>query len=161
VEEASVRKRVAALFLGLAVLTACGGSETPPAESPTPADEPSPQATGAAVQSAESDLGTILTDAEGRTLYYFLADTGSESTCYDDCAQNWPALSTEGDPQAGTGVDASLLATTTRTDGSVQITYNGKPLYYFAGDETPGDTNGQGVGDVWFVVSPQGEPIQP
>lgn len=72
-----------------------------------------------------------------------------------------PAFATEGEPQAGEGIDASLLGTTTRTDDTVQVTYNGKPLYYFAGNENPGDTNGQGIGDVWFVASSNGEPIRP
>jgi predicted lipoprotein with Yx(FWY)xxD motif len=108
-----------------------------------------------------SDLGTFVADAEGMTLYFFLNDTGSESTCYDQCAGNWPAYTTQGEPQAGAGIDASLVGTTTRADGTVQVTYNGKPLYHFAGDESPGDTNGQGIGDVWFVASAAGEPIRP
>lgn len=168
-----MRNRVATLAVGLLLLTACGDdgapeesptpateSPTEATESPTEATETPPAATGAVVETADSDLGTILTDAEGRTLYVFLADTGSESTCYDECAENWPAFTTEGDPQAEGDADASLLATSPRTDGAVQVTYNGRPLYYFAADEAPGDTNGQGVGDVWFVASPEGEPIQ-
>jgi predicted lipoprotein with Yx(FWY)xxD motif len=117
-------------------------------------------AEGAAVEAEDSSLGTILADAEGNTLYVFLADTDGESTCYDDCAQNWPAFVTEGDPQAGRGIEASLLGTVERTDGTIQITYGGQPLYYFAGDQGPGDTNGQDVGDIWYVVSPEGAPIE-
>lgn len=130
-------------------------------ESPSPeATSPSPMEDGPTVESAESDLGTILVDGEGRTLYVFLNDSGGESTCYDDCAESWPALETDGDPQAGEGADTSLLGTTERDDGSLQVAYDQMPLYYFAGDEAPGDTNGQGIGDVWYVVSPEGEPIQ-
>lgn len=149
-----MRTSVGVFVLGLVALGACGGDD----ESPPVAQQP--EATGATVQSADAELGTILTDAEGNTLYVFLNDTGSESTCYDDCAATWPALETDGAPQSGTGVDGSLLGTTDRSDGTVQVTYNGMPLYYFADDGSPGDTNGQGIGDVWFVVSTEGEPIQ-
>jgi predicted lipoprotein with Yx(FWY)xxD motif len=118
----------------------------------------SPAAASVAVE--DSDLGQIAVDAEGRTLYVFLADEGSESTCYDDCEASWPPLTVEGDPVAGEGVDGSLLGTTERTDGSTQVTLDGHPLYYFAADETPDDMNGQGVGDVWYVVSPEGQAIK-
>lgn len=160
------------LASSLAILAAaCGTDETDTAPSPeTPSPEatsPSPEATsaspmedGAMVASAESDLGTILVDGEGRTLYVFLNDSGGESTCYDECANNWPALETDGEPQGGAGVDDSLLGTTDRDDGTSQVTYDGMPLYHFAGDDAPGDTNGQGIGDVWYVVSPGGEPVQ-
>jgi predicted lipoprotein with Yx(FWY)xxD motif len=87
-------------------------------------------------------------------------DTDGASTCYDDCAANWPALVTDGDPVAGQGTDASLLGTTERTDGTVQVTYANQPLYFFGGDQQPGDTNGQEIGDVWYVVSPDGEPVE-
>ena len=90
----------------------------------------------------------------------FLADEGSESTCYDDCESAWPPLTVDGDPAAGEGIDGSLLGTTEREDGSTQVTLDGHPLYYFASDATADDVNGQGVGDVWFVVSPEGEAIQ-
>lgn len=117
--------------------------------------------TGAAtVQLGESDdLGQFLVDAEGMTLYLFLNDSDNTSTCYDDCAENWPPLLTEGDATAGEGVDDSLLGTTERTDGTVQVTYGGWPLYYWVRDEAPGDTTGQAVGEVWYVVSPQGEAV--
>jgi predicted lipoprotein with Yx(FWY)xxD motif len=164
--EATMRRTFASLAVGLVLLAACGGEETPASETPSPrataspTTEASPEPTGALVESMSSDLGTIVADAEGMTLYFFLNDTNSESTCYDQCAGNWPAYTTQGEPQAGAGIDASLLGTTTRTDGTVQVTYNGKPLYHFAGDENPGDTNGQGIGDVWFVASAAGEPIR-
>jgi predicted lipoprotein with Yx(FWY)xxD motif len=120
-------------------------------------DEPDPSAE-AVVAVEDSDLGQIVVDGEGRTLYVFLADEGSESTCYDDCEANWPPLTVEGEP-AGDGIDAALLGTTEREDGSTQVTLDGHPLYYFGGDETADDVNGQGVGDVWYVVSPEGEEI--
>ena len=122
----------------------------------TPSEEPA----AATVGVEDSDFGQIVVDAEGQTLYVFLVDEGTESTCYEDCEANWPPLTVEGDPVAGEGVDASLLGTTEREDGSTQVTLDGHPLYYFAADETPDDINGQGVGDVWYVVSPEGEAIQ-
>jgi predicted lipoprotein with Yx(FWY)xxD motif len=105
------------------------------------------------------NLGTIVTDAEGLTLYMFGADQNGESTCYDDCAATWPALTVDGEPVAGDGIDAAQLGTTERDDGTLQVTYAGLPLYYFASDAEPGDTNGQGIGDIWYVVSPDGEAI--
>lgn len=119
-----------------------------------------PEAEESTVTVGDSDLGEIVVDGEGATLYVFLADQGGESTCYDDCEANWPPLTVDGEPVAGEGVDGSLLGTAPREDGSSQVTLDGQPLYYFAADEAVGDTNGQGVGDVWFVVSPDGEPIQ-
>lgn len=105
-------------------------------------------------------LGSFLVDAQGRTLYLFLADTPTSSACSGGCAMNWPPLLTTGAPQAGEGVDASKLGILMRSDGTTQVTYNGHPLYYFAGDTQAGDTNGQGIGGKWYVVSPAGEPIQ-
>ena len=112
------------------------------------------------VEAEDSSLGTILTDSDGNTLYVFLNDSGSESTCYDSCAETWPAFVARGEVKARDGVTMSLLGTTERTDGTVQVTYDGRPLYYFSGDQQPGDTNGQEIGDVWYVVSPGGEPIE-
>ncbi|MDX1468693.1 MAG: hypothetical protein R3258_05080 [Acidimicrobiia bacterium] len=113
--------------------------------------------TSGALQVVTSDLGDILSDGEGNTLYLFTPDAQGESTCYDQCEQNWPPFT--GMVTAGSGVDASLIDTVTRTDGSTQVTYNGWPLYYFAGDSAPGDTNGQGLNGIWFVVSPAGDAI--
>ena len=76
-----------------------------------------------------------------------------------NCATNWPPLLTNGTPVAGTGVDASKFGTTTRADGTTQVTYNGWPLYYYAKDQQPGDTNGDGVGNVWYLVSPTGDKV--
>ena len=122
------------------------------------ADDEPDEAAEAVVAVEDSELGQIVVDSEGRTLYVFLVDETSESTCYDDCEANWPPLTVEGDP-AGEDVDASLLGTAEREDGSTQVTLDGHPLYYFGGDQTSDDVNGQGVGDVWYVVSPEGEAI--
>ncbi|MCH8109322.1 MAG: DUF11 domain-containing protein [Chloroflexi bacterium] len=115
----------------------------------------------AAVNVAEqADLGEILVDHSGRSLYLFTDDEADTSSCTGGCALTWPPLLTVGDPAAGDGASADLLRTTTRDDGSVQVTYNGAPLYFFSGDDKPGDANGQDVGNVWFVVSVHVGPIQ-
>lgn len=114
-------------------------------------------AEGEAVEVASTDLGDILVGPEGMTLYVFLPDEQSESTCYDSCAATWPPL--EGEPAAGAGVDDSLLGSVERTDGTTQASYNGWPLYYYASDAEPGDVTGQGVGDNWFAVDPAGEVV--
>ncbi len=111
---------------------------------------------------ADSELGEILVDGEGRTLYMFQPDEATgEPTCYDQCAENWPPLVADGEPTVGEGLDDSLVTTVPRTDDAGdQVKYGDWPLYYFANDEAPGDTNGQGVGGVWFVVDPEGELIR-
>jgi predicted lipoprotein with Yx(FWY)xxD motif len=138
------------------VMAACSNGE----ETDDGAEGQPEQPAEATVAVEDSDLGQIVVDAQGRTLYVFLADEGSESTCYEGCEPNWPPLTVDGEPVAGEGVDGSLLGTSERNDGSTQVTLNDRPLYHFAADETPDDMNGQGVGDVWYVVSPEGEPIQ-
>lgn len=104
-------------------------------------------------------LGSFLVDAKGMTLYLLTKDSPNTSSCYDKCATNWPPLLSTGTPIAGDGVDAAKFGTTTRTDGSVQVTYNGWPLYHYKGDSAPGDTAGEGVGSVWFAVSPAGDKV--
>ena len=113
----------------------------------------------ATLTTAESDLGTILVDGEGMTLYMFTQDTqdSGESTCEGDCLAAWPPF--EGEPEAGDDVDDSLVGTIERSDGTTQATYNGWPLYYWAQDSEPGDTTGQGVNGVWYVLDPAGEPL--
>ena len=104
-------------------------------------------------------LGDFLVDAEGMTLYLFTKDAENVSNCYDDCAAAWPPLLTGSEATVGEGLDASLLGTTERTDGTTQVTYGTWPLYYWVKDEAPGDTTGQDVGEVWYVVSPAGEAV--
>lgn len=113
-----------------------------------------------AVTVASTSLGEVLADAEGMTLYMFDPDEQGASTCYDQCATSWPPLVVEGEPAAGEGADAALLGTVERDDGSVQVTYDGWPLYYFAQDAAAGDVKGQGVNDVWWVLGAGGEPIR-
>jgi predicted lipoprotein with Yx(FWY)xxD motif len=117
---------------------------------------------GATVAVAKSRLGSILVDSKGITLYDFVKDKGGASSCYGACAALWPPLITKGTPHAGRGVRASLLGTTKRKDGKVEVTYNRHPLYYFVSDRKPGQTTGQGVnqfGGPWWVLSPAGKEI--
>ena len=109
--------------------------------------------------SEHGQLGTILVGANGNTLYVFTRDEPNKSNCSGRCAQTWPPHVTVGEPTAGEGITAGMLGTITREDGSTQVTYSGHPLYRFANDEKPGDTNGQGQGGAWFVISPAGNPI--
>ena len=136
-------------------------SDAPATASPTtatPTDEPSTDSELVTV--ADTDLGQILVGADGRTLYLFTPDTAGESTCYDECATNWPPLLADGEISVGAGLDDSDFSTVERTDGTLQVKIGEWPLYYFAGDAAAGDTNGQGVGEKWYVVSPTGEMIQ-
>jgi len=114
-------------------------------------------AAGMIVTTATGDLGEIVVDEAGFSLYVFMPDDQGPSTCYDACASTWPPL--VGTVTPGAGLDAELLGTVERDDGTVQVTYNDWPLYYYAPDDSPGDTLGQGVGGVWWVVSPEGDPV--
>jgi predicted lipoprotein with Yx(FWY)xxD motif len=163
-----MKRIAAAAVLAALAFTACasdiepttGGTTPPTTNSPTgsPTLDSSPRATTLNV--ATSSLGQILIDAEGRTLYLFMRDSNNTSNCTGGCAQTWPPLLVTGTPTGGLGVEASKIGTTSRSDGGTQVTYNGHPLYHYAQDSAPGDTEGQGVGGNWFVVSPQGEAIQ-
>jgi predicted lipoprotein with Yx(FWY)xxD motif len=120
------------------------------------------QSGAARVQIAKTRLGRILVDSKGITLYDFPPDNGTTSVCYGACAALWPPLITKGKPIAGRGVRASLLGTTRRKDGRLEVTYNGHPLYYFVSDRKPGQVTGQGVnqfGGPWWVLSPAGKEI--
>jgi predicted lipoprotein with Yx(FWY)xxD motif len=147
------RSAGAAATLLLLAVSACAGGGS---------DEPETPAAGApaasTVQTAQSEFGAILTDAKGMTLYMFDPDARGQSTCDAECLQAWPVF--EGPAQAGQGVDASLLGTTKATDGTTMATYNGWPLYYWVDDQRAGDVTGQAVGDVWWVIGPDGEPIR-
>jgi predicted lipoprotein with Yx(FWY)xxD motif len=105
-------------------------------------------------------LGTYLVDGKGMTLYMFTKDEANKSNCSDACLKAWPPLLTKTSATAaGEGVTNSLIGSATLADGSKIVTYNKMPLYYWAADTKPGDTTGQGVNDVWYVVSPDGKMI--
>ena len=176
----TMRRGVPATIAALVLLVAgCGSGATdtddtdagagattdePTAADATTEDEaageeaPGDEAAGTTVAVASSDLGDIVVDGEGRTLYMFAPDEGGEPTCTDACAETWPVV--EGPATAGEGVDEALLSTAAHPSGATQVTYGDWPLYLFANDTAPGDVNGQGVNDVWFVVGPDGEPIR-
>jgi predicted lipoprotein with Yx(FWY)xxD motif len=141
-------------MLIMAACGAYGGASTAPSSEPSSA--PSTELGGTvhtvnAVQDAT--LGGYLTGDDGRTLYIFTNDSAGTSTCTGDCAASWPPFTLEeGQTTAGGSGVTGAFGTTSRDDGSTQVTYNGAPLYYFAADTAPGATNGQGVGGVWFVA---------
>jgi predicted lipoprotein with Yx(FWY)xxD motif len=111
------------------------------------------------VAAASTKLGSILVDGSGRTLYLFQKDQPNQSACAGACAAAWPPDHGSGAATAGSGVKASLLGTIKRGDGSMQVTYNHHPLYYYSGDSGAGQQNGQGLnafGATWYVVAPSG-----
>ncbi|MFJ9688697.1 SCO0930 family lipoprotein [Streptomyces bacillaris] len=122
------------------------------------ADAPAPEAAGQLGVQDSQKLGKVLTDSEGFTLYRFDKDTAKppKSNCDGDCEKAWPVVPA-GDVTAAAGTDASLLGEVVRTDGSKQLTVDGWPMYRYAKDTAPGQTNGQGVGGTWFASAPDGK----
>jgi predicted lipoprotein with Yx(FWY)xxD motif len=120
---------------------------------------------GSSAATVTVHIGTgasFLTDGSGRSLYLWTADTSPESACSDACATAWPPLTSMTPPTANAGASASDLGTISRSDGTKQVTYGGHPLYYFAGDDAPGQTNGEGsdgFGAPWYLVSPRGQQV--
>jgi predicted lipoprotein with Yx(FWY)xxD motif len=149
---------LAALPLAAVALAGCGGSGGSASASP-----PKTASGGSAtVGVANSGLGKILVNSQGRTLYLFQKDVGTKSSCFGACATNWPPLRSNGKATAGSGADASLLGTTMRSDGKPQVTYNGHPLYLFKGDSKAGDTSGEGInafGGSWYALSAAGDQV--
>jgi predicted lipoprotein with Yx(FWY)xxD motif len=153
----SVLTAFVAFALIALVVSACGGGGNQATAASSNANK------GPTVSLSQAgSLGKILVDAQGRTLYRFQKDTGTMSTCSGACAAEWPPATTNGKPSAGGGLTASKLGTTKRSDGTTQVTYNGHPLYRFSGDQSAGDTNGQGInafGARWYVVSAAGNAV--
>ncbi|WP_405620598.1 hypothetical protein OG292_35250 [Streptomyces sp. NBC_01511] len=134
-----------------------------PAASASASASPSPSSSAApAVDVKNGSFGKMLVDEQGRTLYEFDKDTKDKSMCTGNCAQAWPPFTVKTKPAAGSGIKADLLKTTKRSDGSEQVTYNGRPLYRFEADKKPGDIHGQDVnafGAKWFIMDPAGKKI--
>ena len=106
------------------------------------------------------DLGQVIVNSEGMTLYDFHKDKGTKSSCYGACEGFWPPLTTSGEPMVKGGAQASMLGTTERKDGTMQVTYNGHPLYTFVKDEKSGEANGndyKAFGAQWYALMPNGE----
>jgi predicted lipoprotein with Yx(FWY)xxD motif len=146
------------------IAAGCGGgsgSGNDSAAASTPPKTASGQTATIGTASSGS-LGTILVDSQGRTLYLFQKDSGTKSACYGACASIWPALQDSGKPSVGSGLNAALIGTSSRSDGMPQVTYNGHPLYLFSGDQKPGDTGGQGLTDFgasWYALSGAGNQV--
>ncbi|GAA1878025.1 hypothetical protein GCM10009736_52430 [Actinomadura bangladeshensis] len=135
-----------------------GGGSSPTSAAPTGGTS------GQTIKTASvGNLGPILVDGAGRTVYLFEKDKGNQSSCSGSCAAVWPPVTTSVKPQPGSGADASKLSTTKRSDGTTEVSYAGHPLYYYAPDGTSsGSTGGQGLdqfGAKWYVLSPSGSAV--
>ena len=118
--------------------------------------------TGAGLTAASTSLGKIVVGPSGRTLYLFSKDSGMKSNCAGACASNWPPYTASSKPSAAGGISAGSINLVKRADGAKQVTLDGHPLYYFAGDQAAGQLNGQGVnefGAKWFTVAPSGTSV--
>jgi predicted lipoprotein with Yx(FWY)xxD motif len=150
------------VLASLALVTAACGSSGGGSPNASPAAGTSKAASAGTVAVASSNLGEVLVNAQGRTVYLFGADNGTKSACSGTCAVNWPPLITSGTPTVGKGASTSLVGTATRSGGETQVIYNGHPLYLFAGDQKAGDTNGQGVtafGGTWYALTSAGNQV--
>jgi predicted lipoprotein with Yx(FWY)xxD motif len=161
----SSRHLLATFLLTLALAAAGCGDAVEGAGTPADPDETAPavddnDGAGTTVRIGPTDLGDVLVDGEGMTLYVFDPDEQGPSTCYDDCATAWPPLLTDGDPVAEGDAEQELLGAIERDDGALQATYDGWPLYHWAADASPGDASGQAVQDVWWVVAADGQPVR-
>jgi predicted lipoprotein with Yx(FWY)xxD motif len=139
---------------------AAAGAETE-ADKPQPKPEP-PDKLGIEITTADSEFGTVLFGSDDRAIYLFDKETTDRSECYGACAEAWPPVVTDGQPVAGGEVDSKLLGTTERDDGETQVTYDGRPLYYYV-DDPPGEIlchNVEEFGGLWLVVDPGGEAVQ-
>jgi predicted lipoprotein with Yx(FWY)xxD motif len=163
-------KRLLAVILPLAavaliavVVAGCGGSSSGTAGGGAAdgAATPAPKTATGTVSTRQTELGRVLVDTSGRTLYLFEKDKGAMSTCSGACASIWPPL-TASKANAGIGVAAAKLGTAKRSDGNTEVTYAAHPLYTYAGDKKPGDVQGQGLdqfGAEWYVLGPDGHKI--
>jgi predicted lipoprotein with Yx(FWY)xxD motif len=168
----------ASALIAVLAIAGCGGggsSSSPSTTSTTTNGESEPASSTSGYGGGESGgattvavvkvlntpkLGKVIVDSEGMTLYDFHKDKGTMSACYGACATAWPPLLTDGAPKAMGGAQASLLGTTKRKDGTVQVTYDGHPLYGFVEDQKPGQTTGNDIdefGAEWYALEPNGE----
>jgi predicted lipoprotein with Yx(FWY)xxD motif len=161
---------VAVLLACAGLLAACGGDSEPtaasaPAETATPATAPAeaearPMRRGPRVTLRDSQLGPVLFGGRARALYLFTRDRGGRSRCYGDCAAAWPPFIARGRPRAGEGIRQSLLGTVRRRDGTRQVTYRGRPLYFYV-DDPRGEVlcnNVTEFGGVWYALDAKGRP---
>ena len=152
------------VVLGVA---ACGGSSsshTTAAGASPSSSGTSSSGSGVAISTAKGPMGIYLTGSSGRAIYLWTADKGGRSACSGACASTWTPLTSSATPSVSGGVQASQLGTTTRADGTKQVTYNGHPLYYYSADTGAGQTTGQGTnsfGAKWWLIAPSGSGIIP
>jgi predicted lipoprotein with Yx(FWY)xxD motif len=173
-----MRRALLAPVCALLLLAGCGDDESTEPGSPTtesaakseaPGEEkgePSSQGgadqkekPGTEIVAGDSEFGEMLYDSNDQAIYIFENDGEDETVCYDECAEAWPPVLTDGAPEAGDGVEGSLLGTIERDDGTIQVTYAGQPLYFYA-HEAPGEVRCHNVdlnGGFWWVVGPDGE----
>ena len=169
--------RVAIIVLASALVIGCGGDREPSGEAaraavtPAATSEPSSTATatpargprkrGTRIKAVDSQFGMILGDGRGQAVYVFDKEQSRTSECYGDCARAWPPVLAKGRPVAGRGARKRLLGTTRRRNGRRQVTYDGRPLYYYV-DDAPGRVLCHNVlefGGLWLVVRPDGSPV--
>jgi len=169
--------RALPVLVTAAVLFGCGAeSADPPAESgtqPRPAakddrattatapSQRKPRRRGIRIKAVDSQFGTIVGDSRGQAVYLFDREETKKSECYGDCARAWPPVLTRGRPVAGKGIRGRLLGTAQRRNGKRQVTYDGRPLYYYI-DDAPGRVlchNVSEFGGLWLVVRPDGTPV--
>jgi predicted lipoprotein with Yx(FWY)xxD motif len=151
------------------IIAGCGGSSSSSYSSTQPSNLPASNTGGSAgsagatlTAASNPELGMVLVDSEGFTVYNFAKDKGTMSSCYSACAEFWPPVTTEGAPTSGGGAQSSKLGTTKRKDGTIQVTYAGQPLYTFAEDKQPGEANGNGItafGAVWNALDQSGSAV--
>ena len=153
---------------GAVVIAGCGGGGSSSSSSSPESSGEEGGATTASGGGGEgtisateiSGLGKVLVDSEGMTVYLFTPDEGSTSVCYGGCESAWPPVVAEGKPTAGEGAMSAALGTTKRKDGTMQVTYEGHPVYTFVGDKAPGEANGQEVEGTWFALDEAGAEVK-
>ncbi len=163
---------VVAALIAVPLIAGCGSSKSKssastsaaaPSTTPTTTSTASSDSGPETIKAKSSRLGTILADGEGKTVYLFEKDKGTTSACNGACARAWPPVTTDGAPKAGGGIQAAMLTTSKRSDGTTQVVYGGHPLYYFVRDADSGDAYGQGLdgfGAEWYVVGPNGKKVE-
>ena len=176
-----MRLALLAPVCALLLVAGCGDDESPESASPATTDPaanseaPRPEKEeadrssqggggrqekpGTEIVAGDSEFGEMLYDSNDQAIYIFENDSEDETVCYEECAEAWPPVLTDGDPEAGDGVEGSLLGTIERDDGATQVTYAGQPLYFYA-HEAPGEVRCHNVdlnGGFWWVVGPDGE----
>jgi predicted lipoprotein with Yx(FWY)xxD motif len=147
-----------AAVLAALVIAGCGGGGS--SSSSTGSSGASGTGGGTIGVAEIGGLGNVLVNSEGMTVYDFTVDEGTMSNCYGGCEAAWPPVTTTGKPTAGAGAMASDLGTTKRKDGTLQVTYKGRPLYTYTGDEGPGEANGNEAEGTWFVLNQKGVEVK-